>query len=216
MKHPILLTLPIIALAALLTLPALADKKEKSEGFTVLYDGSTLDQLQTTGNWQIQDDGSLYLEPREGEEGWKRYDAYLWFPGEYEDFECDFEYKFEEGGNSGFYFRIADEAEPTQSGFEVQILDSYGKEAATHHDNGGVIKTSPPLVNASIPPGEWNHMNVVLRGSKLTVILNDKKVQEIDIDELRPKDKDLAASGKIAIQDHGQNFWVRNVKIKRL
>jgi hypothetical protein len=204
-----------LTLCLLLPLYAFADK-DKAEGFTVLYDGTNLDQLQTTGNWQIQDDGALYLEPREGEEGWKRYDAYLWLAEEYGDFIFDFEYKFEEGGNSGFYFRIADEAEPTQSGFEVQILDNYGKEAATHHDNGGVIKTAPPLVNASIPPGEWNHMRVTLRGSKLKVMLNDKMVQDIDLEKLRPEDKPLAKSGKIAIQDHGLKFWVRNLKIKRL
>lgn len=204
-----------LVLATLIPLSAFADK-DKAKGFTVLYDGKNLDQLQTAGNWQIQDDGSLYLEPREGEEGWQRYGSYLWLQDEYSDFIFDFEYKFEEGGNSGFYFRVADESEPTQTGFEVQILNSYGKEAATHHDNGGVIKTAPPLVNASIPPGEWNRMKVTLRGSQLTVMLNGKKVQDIDIDKLRPEDKPLAKSGKIAIQDHGLKFWVRNIKVKRL
>ena len=61
-----------------------------------------LSNCETKGNWKAQEDGSLYLKPREGEEGWKRYDAYLWFKGEFVDFECEFEYKHEAKGNSGF------------------------------------------------------------------------------------------------------------------
>ncbi|MEM0970021.1 MAG: hypothetical protein AAGJ31_11760, partial [Verrucomicrobiota bacterium] len=55
------------------------------------FDGTNLGQLETAGNWTIQEDGSLYLKPREGESGWKRYDAYLWLPGSYADFEVEFE-----------------------------------------------------------------------------------------------------------------------------
>ena len=63
----------------------------------------------------------------------------------------DFEYKHEAKGNSGFYFRISDVADPVKSGFEVQILDCYLKEELGQHDLGGVIKTAGPLTNASKP-----------------------------------------------------------------
>lgn len=189
----------------------------EDEEFTVIYDGKDLSQIQTTGNWQIQDDGALFLQPREGESGWKRYDAYLWLKEEYSDFVFDFEYKHEAKGNSGFYFRISDDSDPTAHGFEVQVLDCWGKEELGQHDLGGVIKTAGPLENASKKPGEWNRMTVTLKGNLLTVELNGKVVQkDLDLSEAKPKDKDLAAKGKIAIQDHGQPFWVRNLRIKRL
>jgi flagellar basal body rod protein FlgF len=59
-------------------------------------------------------------------------------------------------------------------------------------------------------------MIVRLKGSKLYVKLNDQVVQQVDIDTARPKDKPLAQKGWIAIQDHGQEFWVRNVRIRKL
>ena len=212
MKTPRLL---LLLLASSLCAPGLFGADD--EGMTVIYDGTDLSQIKTTGNWQIQDDGSLFLQPREGESGWKRYDAYLWLKEEYSDFVFDFEYKHEAKGNSGFYFRISDDSDPTAHGFEVQILDCYGKEDLGQHDLGGVIKTAGPLVNASKKPGEWNRMIVTLKGNLLTVELNGKIVQkDLDLSKAKPADKDLAAKGKIAIQDHGQKFWVRNLKIKRL
>lgn len=209
-------TLPRRLLSLLLPLVA-GSLMAADDDFEVIYDGKDLSRIQTTGNWKIQDDGSLYLEPRPGEKGWQRYDAYLWLKEDYDDFVFDFEYKHEAKGNSGFYFRISDESDPTAHGFEVQILDCWGKEKLGQHDLGGVIKTAGPLENASKKPGEWNRMVVTLKGNLLTVELNGKTVQkDLDLSEAKPEDKALAATGKIAIQDHGQKFWVRNLKIKRL
>ena len=38
-----------------------------AEGFTTIFDGKDMSKIKTTGNWKIQKDGSLYLEPRPGE-----------------------------------------------------------------------------------------------------------------------------------------------------
>ena len=190
---------------------------QAEEGFTTIYDGKDLSKIKTTGNWKIQKDGSLYLEPRPGEKGWTRYGSYLWLKEDYADFVFDFEYKHGKGGNSGLYFRIADESDATAHGFEVQILDCFGKKKLGQHDLGGVIKTAGPLVNASKPAGEWNRMVVTIKEGRLTVVLNGKTVQDkMDLAARKPKNKKLADSGKITIQDHGQKFWVRNLKVKRL
>ena len=72
-------------------------------------------------------------------------------------------------------------------------------------------------MNAAKPAGEWNRMVVTLKEGKLTVDLNGQKVQdELDLAAAKPKDKALAPTGKIAIQDHGQPFWVRNLRVKSL
>ncbi|MEM6915327.1 MAG: DUF1080 domain-containing protein [Verrucomicrobiota bacterium] len=191
---------------------------EDAEGFVTIFDGSDMESLETEGHWTIADDGSLYLEPREGEEGWKRYHHYIWLKEKYGDFVFDFEYKHEAGGNSGFYFRVDDRADPVTSGFEVQILDSTGKadEEMGHHDNGGIIKTQGASKNMTIAPGEWNRMTVTMKGNHLTVILNGEKVQDFDLSEKKPEDKKLVDEGYITIQDHGQLFWVRNLRVKRL
>ncbi len=187
-----------------------------AEGFTVVYDGKNLDGVETEGNWQIQEDGSLFLKPREGEEGWKRYGSYLWLKNQYAGFVCDFEFKYEEGGNSGFYFRVYDQSDASKHGFEVQILDSLGKEEMGHHDMGGVIRTKGASKNMSKPAGEWNRMTVTMKGSHLTVVLNGEKIQDFDLAKEKKEGHKLVEKGWICIQDHGQPFWVRNIRIKEL
>ena len=64
----------------------------EDKDFTVIYDGKDLSNIDTKGNWLIQDDGSLFLKPRPGEKGWQRYESYLYLKGDYADFTVDFEY----------------------------------------------------------------------------------------------------------------------------
>ena len=218
MKSKCLLT-AVLSLAIVSV--TIADEPFKShpkstEGFEVIFDGKTKN-FSTEGNWQVQDDGSLKLTPREGEKGWTRYNHYIWLPGEYGDFTFDFEFMYGKGGNSGFYFRCADEVDPTKSGFEVQILDSHGVEKELgHHDMGGVIRTRGPLKNASKPAGEWNRMTATMKGDRLVVVLNGVLVQDFDLRKEKPENKELVKSGKICIQDHGLPFTVRNLRVKKL
>jgi hypothetical protein len=52
---------------------------------------------------------------------------------------------------------------------------------------------------------------------KVSVVLNGKKVQDnLDLAAKKPKGKKLAGAGKIAIQDHGLKFSVRNLRVKKL
>ena len=76
--------------------------------FTTLYNGKDLTGWKTTGNWLPQDDGSLLIQPRDGEKGWQRYDAYLWSEKKYKDFVLDVQYQYPKGGNSGLFFRVGD------------------------------------------------------------------------------------------------------------
>ncbi|MEM9016773.1 MAG: DUF1080 domain-containing protein, partial [Verrucomicrobiota bacterium] len=89
-------------------------------------------------------------------------------------------------------------------------------EEMGHHDNGGIIKTQGASKNASIPAGEWNRMTVTMVGSNLKVVLNGHLVQDFDLSEKKPEEKELQAEGYITIQDHGQPFWIRNLRVKRL
>ncbi|HIG82484.1 MAG TPA: DUF1080 domain-containing protein [Verrucomicrobia bacterium] len=190
--------------------------KVKKEGSWTTFTGNGM-SVKTEGNWKVQSDGSLYLEPRPGEKGWTRYGSYLWLTEDYEDFVFEFEYQHGKGGNSGLYFRIYDESDATAHGFEVQILDCYGKKKLGQHDLGGIIQTSGPLTNASKPAGEWNLMQLTMSKGKVSVVLNGKKVQDnLDLAAKKPKGKKLAGAGKIAIQDHGLKFSVRNLRVKKL
>ena len=175
------------------------------EGFTTIFDGKDLSKIKTTGNWKIQKDGSLYLDPRPGEKGWTRYGSYLWLKDDYKDFVFDFEYKHGKGGNSGLYFRIYDESDATAHGFEIQILDCFGKKKLGQHDLGGVIRTAGPLVNASKPAGEWNRMVIECLGDEVKVWVNG--------DFVNHGSKCTAQKGKIAIQAEGSEVEFRKLDL---
>jgi hypothetical protein len=171
----------------------------------------------TKGNWKVNDDGVVTLEPRPGEKGWQRYDAYLWLNGKYKDFEVDFEYKLQPGGNSGFYFNVGDKADPVAKGIEVQIADSASKSndaKLTDHHSGGIIPSIPPTKNAAKPAGEWNRFQISRRGNDVTVKLNGQMVNEIKLDD--PKLKGRPESGYLGFQDHGLPLALRNVRVRSL
>ena len=195
MKHFLIFT----TLSTIFATTLFAGHPEKNaEDFVQVYDGKNLDGIETEGNWQIQDDGSLYLEPREGETGWSRYNHYIWLKEKYGDFVFDFEYKHGKDGNSGLYFRCADKVDPTKSGFEVQIKDSLGleDEKMGHHDNGGVIQTKGASKNMSKPANEWNRMTVTMKGSQIQVVLNGELIQDFDLAKEKKDDKELVCRSK--------------------
>ena len=184
------------------------------QGFRSMFNGKDIIGWTTSGNWFANERGELEIKPREGEKGWKRFDAYLYSAKRYRNFVFDFEYKHPKGGNSGFFFRIADQADPVTSGFEVQINDIHGKTKLTPHDCGGVIQTAAPTVNAAKPAGEWNRMIVTMKDNDLKVELNGARVVEIDLKKAAKKS--LPETGFISLQDHGLHLFFRNLRIKEL
>lgn len=192
-----------------------AEEKEAVD----LLPGKSLDKYWVTkGNWSIDKEGVVTLTPREGEKGWSRWDAYLWLGDKkYQDFEFEFDYKVQKGGNSGFYFHVADKNSPVATGIEVQIYDSGSKPAGaklTDHDSGGIIPGVPPAKNAAKPAGEWNHFAVRCQGGKVTVSLNGTVVNELPLDH--EKIKTRPATGYIGFQDHALPLSLRNLKIREL
>jgi hypothetical protein len=157
------------------------------------------------------------LQPRPGEAGWKRFNAYLWSTRKYKDFEIRFEYQVQPSGNSGFYFHVGDKSDPVQHGIEVQLFDSYARrrgDALTDHDSGGVIPGIPPTRNAAKPAGEWNRCQIIVREDKLRVILNRQLVNEVDLNH--PNIKGRPSTGYIGFQDHGLPLALRNVRVMEL
>ena len=212
MKRIPLLGATFIALALGLSTHA-GDKS----GWTNLLDKDLKTNCTTTGNWILGDDGVVALKPRKGESGWQRYDAYLWAKKQYKDFECEFEYKVDKAGNSGFYFHVGDLKEPVKTGIEVQIYDSGDKKPGaklTDHDSGGIIPGIPPTKNTAKKFGEWNKMRVTVKGNNVKVELNGEVVNDVPLDTKQIKDR--PASGYIGWQDHGLPLWLRNIKVREL
>jgi hypothetical protein len=195
-----------------ITVSQLAAQEEKA-GWTAIKKSA---DWTTTGNWKVGDDGVIALEPRPGEKGWERYDAYLWLHKPYKDFAIEFEYKVQPRGNSGFYFNVGDKKEPVAKGIEVQIYDAPAAKDAklTDHTSGGVIPGIPPTKNAAKPAGEWNKFQITRKGNDVQIKLNGETVNEIKLDDRRLKGR--PESGYIGFQDHGLPLALRNIRIRSL
>ena len=53
-------------------------KLRNLDSFVSLYNGNDLTGWVTSGNWIVEKDGVLLIQPRDGEKGWQRYGDYLW------------------------------------------------------------------------------------------------------------------------------------------
>jgi Domain of Unknown Function (DUF1080) len=144
------------------------------------------------------------------------------------DFVLDFDYKLSKGCNSGVFVRTRDLKNPVNTGIEVALDDTTGKG---FHDSGAFYDLVAPTENAQKPAGEWNHMTISAFGPKITIVINEKEVSTINLDEWNEPGKrpdgsnhkfDGVAIGKlprygyIGFQDHGSDCWFKNIKIKYL
>jgi hypothetical protein len=83
--------------------------------------------------------------------------------------------------NSGVYIH---------GNYEIQILNSFGKQKVTQEDAGALYGFAPPLVNACRKPGQWQVFDIryraprrddagkIIENGTVTVWFNGKKVQD--------------------------------------
>jgi hypothetical protein len=153
----------------------------------------------------------------------------------FHDFELTWDWKISRAGNSGVKYNVSEEisiaAAPNHAalGFEYQILDDslHEDSKVPSHRAGALYDLIAPDANKTLKPvGEWNNSKIVLRGNHGEHWLNGSKVVEFDLGTPR-MDSLLAASkyrsiknfaqrrsGHIVLQDHGDEVYFRNIKIR--
>ncbi len=188
--------------------------------WTWLFRGEDLSHFTQSGDGWVIEDGAIHRAKKAG---------FLWSKQSFDDFVLDLEFKVAKGTNSGVFLRTADRKQWLHTGIEVQILDSHGKKP-TPHTCGAIYDCLAPSEEATKPAGEWNRMTVTAMGSRISVMLNGKRVIDMDLDEwtephqnpdgsknkFKYAYKDMARSGYVGFQDHGKPVWYRNVRIKPL
>jgi len=155
----------------------------------------------------------------------------IWTKDTYEDFILDLEFKVAKNTNSGVIYHATTTKgwDWVQEAVEVQIFDSYGKKV-NNQACGSIFDALAPTENMMKPVGEWNHMNITVKGSLTKVVLNGTEVIYMDADlwDTANKNpdgtknkynmplKDFPRSGVIGLQDHGFPVWFKNIKIRKL
>ncbi len=212
----------------------------KDDGFVSIFDGKT-----TTGwrgydkpafpeaGWNVAD-GSLHCigsgTGEAGSGGDIIYDKKL------SSFELDLEWKISEGGNSGIFI-LAQEIpnEPIyKSAPEMQVLDNEKHPDAKLGVDGNRMAGSlydliPAKPQNTKPAGEWNHVHILVYQGTVVYSQNGANVVEYHLWTedwkkmvLGSKFKDwewflnTAKEGYIGLQDHGNDVWFRNIKLKVL
>jgi hypothetical protein len=117
--------------------------------------------------------------------------------------------------------------------YEVQVLDSYENVTYADGQASAIYGQSPPLVNASRPPGEWQTYDIVFTGPRfrngevetpgyVTVFHNgvitqhQTKILGASAHRATPPVVVHAAEGPIKLQDHGDPIRFRNIWIRPL
>ncbi len=216
--------------AALFVAPLTA----QSDGFTPLFDGKTLNGWRgykkadaADTRWKVEN-GILTIPEIDGKD--TRGNRDIISTGTYDNFDLRWEWKAAPGANSGLkYFVLEDES--SAIGHEYQLIDDERHADAKigpHRQTAALYDVLPATERPIKPAGEWNTSQVIVKGMHVEHWLNGKRVLQYELDSpalraaiAKSKFKDIARFGKpqkghLLIQDHGNQVWYRNVRIKPL
>lgn len=218
-------------------------QKEKEEGWKLLFDGKTTegwrgynkDSFPSQG-WIVEDGTIKVLGTGSGEAGGG---GDIIYDEQFKDFELTLEWKISEGGNSGiFYLAQEIEGEPIYtSAPEMQILDNdkhpdarLGKDG--NRQAGSLYDLIPAKPQNAKPVGEWNKISILVYRGTVVHNQNGENVVEYHLwtdhwkemvknSKFKDWENFLNAGGEekqgfIGLQDHGDDVWFRNIKIKKL
>lgn len=215
-------------------------EKEAAEGWKLLWDGKTTegwrgakrDDFPDQG-WSI-DNGILKVLSSDGRESTNGGDIVTTRP--YKNFMLKVDFKITEGANSGIKYFVdtnLNKGEGSAIGCEFQILDDKRHPDAKLGKDGN--RTLGSLYDLIAAPedkpfrnGFFNTAMVVVEGNHVEHWLNGVKIVEYD----RNNDawNDLvqtskykywpnfgnAEEGLLLLQDHGNEVWFQNIKVKEL
>ena len=165
-------------------------------------------------------------------------DESIWTKIPYENFELDLEFKNDAGTNSGVVIYCTDTTNWIPNSVEIQIADDHSEKwgNADKYAQCGAIFGHLPANKQKVvkKPGVWNHMRIRCIGQYISVILNGKKVNQMDMGKwtsgtenpdgtkipswLPTPFAELPTKGYIGLQGkHGDALiWFKNVKVRDL
>jgi Domain of Unknown Function (DUF1080) len=197
---------------------------EKAAGWTLLFDGKSLANFKgfktpaLDAGWHIDAEGGMEPDPKTSKDAVTK--------AKYENFDLTFDWKISKKGNSGVIFHVIDVGDETyESGPEYQLLDNSRGEPPLQRA-GSLFALVAPSKDVTAPVGQWNHSRLLVDHGKVQHWMNGVLVTEYEIgspdfkarvDHSKFRQWPQFATGKtgyIALQNHGDPVWFRNLKIK--
>jgi hypothetical protein len=210
--------------------------KEKAAGWKLLFDG------KTTKGWRAFKSGPVPADHWVAKEGslecvgGKKVTDIV-TEDEFDNFELVWDWKITPGGNSGVKY-LVDESMAKKGndgiGFEYQILDDEKHPDAKKGKDGDRTAGSlydliPAAKDKKLNPvGEWNESRLLVDGNHVEHWLNGVKVLSYERGSAdmkariaESKYKDIKGFGEVQkghllLQDHDNEVYYRNVKIRVL
>ncbi len=214
---------------------------EKADGWVLLFDGKTSEgwrgykKEHFPAAWEIVDGTLHMLGSGRGEAGAKDGGDII-YDKQFQNFTLSLEWKISEGGNSGIFYLGEEELDYIwKTAPEMQILDNerhpdakLGKDG--NRKAGSLYDLIPAKPQNAKPAGEWNKVELTVFKGTVVHNQNGENVVEYHLwtpewNEMVAGSKfpalnadwaDVPAKGYIGLQDHGDDVWFRNIKIKEL
>lgn len=215
-------------------------EKEKQDGWKLLWDGQSsegwrgarMDHFPEKG-WVI-DDGILKVMRSGGGEA--AYGGDIVTKKKYKNFILKVDFRITEGANSGIKYFVDPDLNTgagSAIGCEFQILDDKKHPDANqgvegNRRLGALYDLIPAPSDKPFRPGFFNTAMIVVKDNHVEHWLNDVKIVEYQRNNQMwealvnySKYKEWpnfgnAERGHILLQDHGDEVWFKNIKIKEL
>jgi hypothetical protein len=208
-------------------------------GWISLFDGNSLNDWHTYGKkeagraWNI-DSGSIHLKPGAKNGYQTEGGGDLVSNDTFGNFDLKLEWKIGKKANSGIMIYVQEDImkykETWNTGPEMQVCDPDSNEDSHSfkHEAGDIYDLIASKRMSANPALEWNQVEIVSNNRRLDLYLNDTHIISTGIwdDAWRKliaesKFKDMPGfgsfrSGHIALQDHGEEVWYRNMSIHKL
>jgi hypothetical protein len=212
--------------------PGLAEEKSSTEGFSLLFDGRTLDGWeQHSGKAEYRvEDGAIIGKTVVGTGN-----SFLCTKKKYRDFILDLEFKVDPSMNSGIQFRslfYPEATEMTIDGKKVKFAADrvhgyqFEIDPSSRAYTGGIYDEArrgwlfdlkdKPEARQAFKQGEWNKARIECRGESIKTFINDISAAVLN--------DGLTKEGIIALQVHGigkdstpgKEIRWRNIRIKEI
>jgi hypothetical protein len=193
-------------------------RRHAAAGFVDIFNGK--DFTGWAGpieNYEVKD-GAIVCKPKKG--------GNIYATPVYGDFVARLEYRLPPGGNNGLAIRYPGTGRPSADAMcEIQILDDDAPKYAKldpRQYNGSAYGMAPAQRGYLRPVGDWNFMEVTLRGPTIVTELNGTRILNTDLSKVtdfmhnNPHPGKDRTSGHFGFCGHSDPVAFRNIQIKKL